>query len=154
MLSLSDLAGTVDIPLQSLHTSQTCLPCHCLPGADWHSYQSFNPITHPKSSLSVWLVKLLPTCHPPCLRNAMIAPILPLHPVFFFFHFSLFSLCQVPTCPTPQSIVHRDCTTLCDFLHSLLYRPHCWRLTIWINFIRSSWPSCLHKTKKCTTLYA
>lgn len=102
------------------------------------------------SADSVSLVKLFPTAHLLWLRNARIAPIL-LQPVLFCFFLS-FSLCQISTCPTPLSIVHWDCTTLCDFLHSLLYRPHYWRLTIWMSFIRSLWPSC--KAKKCTTLYA
>lgn len=95
----------------------------------------------------MWLVKLLPTCHLPSLRNAMTAPIA-LQPGLFVFHSSLFRFCKVPTCPTPLSVAHRDCTTLCDFLHSLLYRPCCWRLTIRMNFVRSPWPSCLQSQGK------
>lgn len=90
-------------------------------------------------TLSVLLAKLLGTC----LRNAMIAP----SSYFIWFHFSLCSICQSPLAQH-LSIACWGCTTLCDFLCSLLYSPHCWRLTVQWNFIRSPWPSCLQSQGK------
>lgn len=120
--------------------NQTCCPCHWLPGPGWHSYWSSNAITRPLC------VAGEASCGSPCSLPQKCYD--SSHTQYLFYFISPYSASAKSLLARHLSIVCWDCTTLCDFLCFLLYSPHCWRLTMQWNFIRSPWPSCLQSQGK------